>query len=136
MSGKRPLVTVDAVVEQQDRILLVRRGREPFRGAWALPGGFVEYGESTEEAVVREVMEEADVAIEVEGLLGVYSDPRRDPRGHVISICYVARGRGEPKGGSDAAEARFFPLDALEGLELAFDHAGIIRDYKRYRNVL
>ncbi|MEK6977428.1 MAG: NUDIX hydrolase [Candidatus Hydrothermarchaeota archaeon] len=136
MSGKRPLVTVDAVVEQQDRILLVRRGREPFRGAWALPGGFVEYGESTEEAAAREVMEEADVAIELEGLLGVYSDPHRDPRGHVISICYVARGRGEPMGGSDAAEARFFPLEALEDMSLAFDHAGIIRDYKRYRNVL
>lgn len=136
MSGKRPLVTVDAVVEQQDRILLVRRGREPFQGSWALPGGFVEYGESTEEAAAREVMEETGVAIELEGLLGVYSDPRRDPRGHVISICYVARGRGEPRGGSDAAEARFFPLEALEGLELAFDHAGIVGDYKRYRNVL
>jgi len=136
VSGKRPLVTVDAVVEQQDKILLVRRGKEPFQGAWALPGGFVEYGESTEEAAAREVMEETGVAIEVEGLLGVYSDPRRDPRGHVISICYVAKGCGEPRGGSDAAEARFFPLDALDGMSLAFDHAGIIRDYKRYRDVL
>ncbi len=136
MSGKRPLVTVDAVVEQQDRVLLVRRGREPFRGSWALPGGFVEYGERTEEAVAREVMEETGVAIELEGLLGVYSDAHRDPRGHVISICYVAKGHGEPRGGSDAAEARFFPLEALEGMSLAFDHAGIIRDYKRYRDVL
>ena len=136
MRGKRPLVTVDAVVEQQDKILLVRRGREPFQGSWALPGGFVEYGESTEEAVAREVMEETGVAMEVEGLLGVYSDSRRDPRGHVISICYVAKGHGEPRGGSDAAEALFSPLDALEDMSLAFDHAGIIRDYKRYRNVL
>lgn len=136
MSGKRPLVTVDAVVEQQDRVLLVRRGREPFRGSWALPGGFVEYGERTEEAVAREVMEETGVAIELEGLLGVYSDAHRDPRGHVVSICYVAKGHGEPRGGSDAAEARFFPLEALEGMSLAFDHAGIIRDYKRYRDVL
>lgn len=136
MRGKRPLVTVDAVVEQQDMVLLVRRGKEPFQGAWALPGGFVEYGERTEEAVAREVMEETGVAIEVEGLLEVYSDPHRDPRGHVISICYVARGRGEPRGGSDATEARFFPLAALDGMSLAFDHSSIIRDYKRYRNVL
>lgn len=136
MSERGPLVTVDAVVEQEDKILLVRRGREPFRGAWALPGGFVEYGESAEEAVAREVMEETGVAIDVEGLLGVYSSPHRDPRGHVISICYLARGRGEPEGGSDAAEARFFSLHALEAMKLAFDHAGIIRDYKRYRNVL
>ncbi len=127
-----PDLTVDAVVERDGEILLVRRGNPPFEDRWALPGGFVEYGESLEEAVKREVLEEAGLGIEIKGLLGVYSEPGRDPRGHVVSVCYIAEaGEGSEEGGSDAKEARFFSMGGIERDELAFDHAKIIEDYER-----
>lgn len=126
---KRPRVTVDAIVERDDKILLIRRGNDPFKGEWALPGGFVEYGESTEEAIIREVKEEANLDISLKALVGVYSKPDRDPRGHVISICYNATGNGKEVGGSDASEASFFALEKINGLKLAFDHKEIIDGY-------
>jgi len=86
---KRPLIAVDGVLIKDGKILLVRRGKEPFRGYYALPGGFVEYGETVERAVVREVYEETGIKTRVKELLGVYSDPNRDPRGHVISIAFI-----------------------------------------------
>lgn len=123
------LVTVDAVIERDDKILLIRRKNEPFKGHWALPGGFIEYRESAEEAVKREVKEEAALEIKIKRLLGVYSAFGRDPRGHVISICYLAEGDGKEKGGSDADDARFFSLAELKKEKLAFDHSKIIEDY-------
>ncbi len=130
------LVTVDAIVERDDKILLIKRKNEPFKGCWALPGGFIEYGESAEEAVKREIKEEANLEIKIKRLLGVYSAFGRDPRGHVISICYLAEGKGKEKGGSDAGDARFFSLDELKKEKLAFDHAKIIEDYIKNREVL
>ena len=127
------LITVDAIVERDDKILLIKRKNEPFKGCWALPGGFIEYGESTEEAVKREIKEEANLEIKIKKLLGVYSAFGRDPRGHVISICYVAEGRGKESGGSDAWGARFFSPAELKKEKLAFDHAKIIEDYRRYK---
>lgn len=129
-----PLLTVDAVVEKDGEVLLIKRRNPPFEDRWALPGGFVEYGETVEKAIEREVMEEAGVEIELEGILGVYSEPGRDPRGHVVSVCFVARSMGEGKAGSDAKEARFFPLEEIGEEALAFDHAKIIGDYARYRH--
>ncbi len=124
---RNPALTVDGVLIEEGKILLIRRGREPFKGKWALPGGFVEYGESVEDAVIREFKEETGLDAEIIKLLGVYSDPNRDPRGHTVSIVYMLKRKGgELKEGDDAAEVGFFPLDSLP--ELAFDHGKIIED--------
>jgi len=122
-----PLVAVDAVVMRPDgSVVLVKRAKEPFKGFWALPGGFVEYGERVEEAIKREVREETGLEIAVEGLVGVYSEPSRDPRGHIISIAFFAREiGGSLRPSSDAADVRAF--SALPA-RLAFDHARIIKD--------
>lgn len=125
-----PLVTVDAIIERDGKILLIKRKNEPFKGYWALPGGFVEYGESTEDAIIREVKEETDLDISINALLGVYSKPGRDPRGHVISICYEASAVGKEKGGTDASDAAFFTLERIKDLKLAFDHRDILTEYK------
>ena len=128
---KAPAVAVDAVVRKGNRILLIKRKRGPFKGKFALPGGFVECGETTKEAIIREVKEETAVDIEIEGLLGVYSNPERDPRGHVISICYTATviGEGKEKGGDDAEEAVFVDIEEINTDNLAFDHFRIINEY-------
>jgi 8-oxo-dGTP diphosphatase len=126
---KLPRLTVDAfVMDGRGRVLLVRRGRPPFVGSWALPGGFCEWGETTEECCAREMLEETGVTVRVEKLLGVYSDPKRDPRGHTVTVLYAARPvRGEAKGSDDAAEARWFTRKEIGRLAFAFDHGEIIR---------
>ena len=123
------MVTVDAVIERDGEILLIKRKNEPFAGDWALPGGFVEYNESAEDAIIREAKEETNLDISIKKLLGVYSKPGRDPRGHVVSICYVVTAEGEEKGGSDASDAAFFTPAEIKKLKLAFDHKDIISDY-------
>lgn len=123
-------VTVDGVIIKEKKILLIKRKKKPFKGLWALPGGFVEYGETTEEAVIREVKEETGAECEIVELIGVYSDPERDPRGHTVSIAYALQGgKGGVTAGDDAAEARWVPLDDLP--EMAFDHLKIIRDAEK-----
>jgi 8-oxo-dGTP diphosphatase len=117
------------VVERGDKILLIKRKNRPYRDHWALPGGFVECGESVEEAIEREVEEEAGLRIRIKRLLGVYSNPGRDPRGHVISICFIVTCSGEEEGKSDAKDARFFELKDIKKEKLAFDHAKILEDY-------
>jgi 8-oxo-dGTP diphosphatase len=127
MRYKVPRIATDGIVVRDHKILLVRRKKQPFRGRWALPGGFVEYGEKTEDAVVREVLEETGLETKVDRLAGVYSDPNRDPRGHVISIVYVLDVvGGELKAGDDASDLRFFDLKGLP--DLSFDHGKIIED--------
>ncbi len=124
---KFPRLTVDGVIMKNKMILLIKRGNEPFQGQWALPGGFVEYGETTEEAVIREVREETGIKGSIQKILGVYSDPERDPRGHTISIVYLLSiARGTPRAGSDAEDIHFFDLNDLP--PLAFDHEKIIKD--------
>jgi 8-oxo-dGTP diphosphatase len=111
-------------------VLVERRFPPP---GWALPGGFVEAGETVAAAARREIREETGLEVELVALLGVYSDPRRDPRGlHTIGTVFVGRAAGEPRGGDDAAQARVFALDALPA-PLAFDHATILEDYRRWR---
>lgn len=107
----------------------MRRGRAPFQGHWALPGGFCERGETTEDSCAREVREETGVEVRIGAVRGVYSDPRRDPRGHTVSVLYdaIAIG-GSARGGDDAAEARWFSRQELESLDLAFDHGRIVRE--------
>ena len=124
------------MVRKNGKILLIKRKNEPFKGKLALPGGFVECGETTEEAIIREVKEETNIDIKVSGLLGVYSNPKRDPRGHVVSICYTARGKGVERGGDDAEEAVFVDIKEIKEDDLAFDHFKIIKEYKRQKNVL
>jgi 8-oxo-dGTP diphosphatase len=132
---KTPLLTVDAWVrDRRGRLLLVRRGGPPFRGRWALPGGFCDVGETTQECCAREVEEETGVEVRVGRLLGVYSDPKRDPRGHTVSVLYEARPRkGAARGGDDAAEARWFTRRDVTKLDLAFDHGKIVREQLRRR---
>lgn len=123
-----PKLMVDVVVpDDRGRVLLVRRGSEPYKGRWALPGGFVDIGETTEAAAVREAREETGLDVEVVRLVGVYSDPDRDPRGHNVSCAYLARtaSPGDPRGASDADDAAF--VDPGE-VELAFDHAKVVAD--------
>ncbi|MCI4369526.1 MAG: NUDIX hydrolase [Thermoplasmata archaeon] len=127
---QNPALTVDAVYLRQGRVLLVRRGRPPFRGRWALPGGFVELRETVEEAVVREVKEETGLAVRPVGLVGVYSGPERDPRKPTTSVVFLVGGRATRlRAGDDAADARWVPLRSVP--DLAFDHSQILADALR-----
>ncbi len=119
-----PKLTVDAVIILNGKIVLIKRKRPPYKGKFALPGGFVDIGETTEEAVAREVLEETGLSIEIVKLLGVYSNPSRDPRGHNVSVCYLTKGKGNPKADSDADDIGLFDPNDLP--ELAFDHNMII----------
>ncbi len=135
---KTPALTVDAIIEKNGEVLLIKRKNFPFKGAWALPGGFVEIGEDVEKAIVREVLEETGLDVDIENFQGVYSKPGRDPRGHVVSLCYVAKPRADvkPRGGSDSIEAAFFDIELLKDLELAFDHKRILSEYLERKDVL
>jgi 8-oxo-dGTP diphosphatase len=124
---KRPAVAVDIVIKTGRGVVLIRRKNDPFRGKWALPGGFVEYGERVEEAAVREALEETGLRVRLERIIGVYSDPNRDPRGHTISICYLAKPvGGRLKAASDARDTKIFKK--IPWGEMAFDHAKILKD--------
>jgi 8-oxo-dGTP diphosphatase len=130
MVYKTPKLTVDGVILENGEILLIKRKGEPFKGKWALPGGFVEYNEKVEDAVIREIREETGVNAEIKELVGVYSDPKRDPRGHTVSIVFLLNViSGEIKCGDDACNAKFFNLKKLP--DLSFDHDVIISDVKR-----
>jgi len=127
MKFKNPKVTVDGVLLERGSVLLIKRKNFPFQGLWALPGGFVDYGETVEVAVVREVFEETGLKFRIKKLVGVYSDPKRDPRGHTIGIAFLCKKTGGIlKGGDDAREAKYFNVRKLP--KLAFDHRKIIRD--------
>jgi 8-oxo-dGTP diphosphatase len=129
-----PALTVDIIIELADRpdspIVLIER-RNPPHG-WAIPGGFVDVGETVEHAAVREAREETSCDVRLKALLGVYSDPRRDPRSHTVSAVYVAEARGEPRAADDAKSLSVFSADSLPAA-LAFDHARILSDYLVWR---
>ncbi len=129
-----PLLTVDVIIELVDRpgrpiVLIERRNPPP---GWALPGGFVDVGETVEQAAVREAREETGLDVQLTGLLGCYSDPGRDPRGHTVSIVFTAVAQASPSAGDDAQAVGVFNISNLP--PLAFDHAEILRDFAHSRN--
>jgi 8-oxo-dGTP diphosphatase len=129
-----PSLTVDIVIELVDRtgspiVLIERRNPPP---GWALPGGFVDVGETVEQAAVREALEETSLPVRLKTLLGVYSDPARDPRHHTASVVYVAEAAGRPRARDDAREVEVFSPESLPAA-LAFDHARILCDYLTFR---
>jgi 8-oxo-dGTP diphosphatase len=129
---RTPALTTDAVIfDSKGRVLLVRRGNPPFKGEYALPGGFVDVGETVEEACRRELKEETGIVVGALALVGVYSDPHRDPRGHTCSVVFLGRVADgvTPRAGDDAAAAEW--VADWRGLALAFDHAQILRDAER-----
>lgn len=127
---KTPSLTADIFIFDEDfNFILIKRKNDPFKDYWALPGGFVEYGESVETAAIREAKEETSIDVELKGLVNVYSDPDRDPRGHTITVAYIAKGNiADMKANSDAKEIGIFSSEKLEEINIAFDHAKIIKD--------
>lgn len=122
-----PFICVDAIIEVEGGIILIQRGNPPY--GWALPGGFVDYGESLESAVRREAREETGMELRDVKQFHAYSDPERDPRFHTIGMVFSARGDGRPKAGDDAAGLSVVAFERIDSLQLAFDHKMIIRDY-------
>ena len=135
MTPTTPLLTVDILIEMADRpdspIVLIERKYPPL--GWALPGGFVDVGETLEQAAKREAMEETSLTVELKTLLGCYSDPSRDSRKHTVSAVYVATAVGEPRAEDDAAAFALF-LPSEFPAQMAFDHDLILSDYLRYRD--
>ncbi len=124
---KGPFLAVDVIVVVDSGVVLVKRRYPPL--GWALPGGFVEYGETVEEAARRETLEETSLEPTQLRQFHVYSDPRRDPRGHVVSVVFTARAKGTPRASHESHEVRVFPLDDLP-TDLAFDHRKILDDFR------
>lgn len=129
---RNPFPTVDVIIDIDGQVVLIERANEPF--GWALPGGFVDYGESLETAAVREAREETGLDLHDLQLFGAYSEPDRDPRQHNISVVYSAQATGTLQAGDDAARARLFPLDRLPS-PLCFDHEQILNDYRAHKGV-
>ena len=128
---RNPLPTVDIIIELKDKgIVLIRRKNPPH--GWAIPGGFVDYGESLEDAAVREAREETSLNVELIRQFHTYSDPKRDARFHTISTVYIASAKGEPMAADDAADIGVFKEDNLPE-PIVFDHKEILRDYFKKR---
>ena len=123
---RNPFPTVDIIIELDEGIVLIKRKNPPY--GWALPGGFVNYGESLEASAVREAKEETSLDVTLVAQLGAYSEPDRDPRMHTITVVFMAKAQGEPKAADDASEVGIYRQDTLPE-DLAFDHGKILRDY-------
>jgi 8-oxo-dGTP diphosphatase len=137
---KNPIPTVDIIIQMDSRILLVKRKNEPFRGYLAIPGGFVNEGETVEDAAKREVKEETSLDIELIDILGVYSDPKRDPRGHNMSTVFIGKipttRNGKVKAAAaadDALELYWMNLEDIPYEKFAFDHKNILEDYIKWK---
>ncbi|WP_029520918.1 NUDIX hydrolase [Persephonella sp. IF05-L8] len=133
MAIQTPFIAVDGIIQLFDEndnfkgIVLIERKNPPL--GLAIPGGFVDIGETVEQALVREMKEETSLDVEIIRLLGVYSDPKRDPRFHAVSITFVCKAYGQPKASSDAKEVKVFKLEEIPFDKLVFDHAKILKDY-------
>jgi len=128
------VATVDIIIEKGNKIVLVKRGRKPFKRKLALPGGHVDHNELVENAALREAKEETNLKVKLIDILGVYSDPNRDPRGHYIPTVFVAKIiSGKLKAGSDAKIPDFYNPKKLNKKDMAFDHFKMIKDYLKYK---
>ena len=128
---RNPIPTVDIIIGVESKgIVLIKRKNPPY--GWAIPGGFVDYGESLEEAAIREAKEETNLDVELVRQFHTYSDPKRDPRHHSISTVYIAKGKGKPKARDDAVEIEIFTESSLPD-DIAFDHRSILKDYFNHR---
>lgn len=134
MKYKIPSLTVDIFIfNEKNEFILIKRGNDPFKDFWALPGGFVDYGETTQHAAVREAKEETSIDVELIKLFNVYSNPGRDPRRHTVSVLYLARGNfDDAKADDDAKDIDVYSFDDLNNLDLAFDHRMILNEIKEY----
>ena len=131
---KNPIPTVDAIIQKSSSILLVKRKKEPYKNQFALPGGFVNEGETIEEAIEREVYEETSLKIHPIDILGVYSDPTRDPRGHMMTVVFIVLIiKGIATAGDDAKEISWIPIEKINEIKIAFDHKFVLRDYLRWK---
>lgn len=126
---RNPLLTIDIIIDLYNGIVLIERKNPPY--GWALPGGFVDYGESLEAAAAREAKEETGLELTEVRQFRAYSAPERDPRHHTVSVVFTAKGHGEPVAADDAGRLRVFPVDRLP-TELAFDHKQILTDYAAF----
>ena len=135
---KNPTPTVDTIIQKGSKVLLVERKKDPFKQTMVLPGGFINEGELAEDAAIREVKEETSLDIELENILGVYSDPSRDPRGHIMSTVFIGKisdksDNKEPIAGDDAATTKWVDLESIEEETLGFDHQKILMDFKEWK---
>ena len=128
-----PLLATDVIIhlhrQSRQSIVLIERKNPPV--GWAIPGGFVDIGETVEHAAVREAKEETSLDVTLQDLLGLYSEPSRDPRGHVVSAIYIGTGRGKLAAADDASNVGVFSVDRLPQ-PMAFDHAQVVKDYIDY----
>lgn len=133
---KNPSLTVDTIIfDESENIILIKRKNNPYKDHWALPGGFVEYGETVENAAIRETKEETSIDITLTNLVNVYSKPDRDPRGHTVTVAYTAKGDfNQMKAADDACDIQIFSKSDLKKIDLAFDHAKIIEDAFKVNN--
>ena len=132
MKYENPRDVVDIIIEKEGKIVLIERGVEPFKGKLAIPGGHVDYGETVEHAAVREAKEETNLDVKLKSILGVYSGPNADPRGHRVSTVFIAEPvAGILEGKDDAAKANYYDLNKLNPEDLAFDHKLILRHYQK-----
>ncbi|MCC7553872.1 MAG: NUDIX hydrolase [Methanobacteriaceae archaeon] len=134
---KKPSITVDIIIFNEDKeFILIKRKNDPYKDYWAIPGGFIDYGETVENAAIREAKEETNIDIKLKNILGVYSEKNRDPRGHTVTIVFLANGNIEKmKANSDAKEINIFSFNDIKNMKLAFDHTKILNDaYRNYLN--
>lgn len=137
VSYRNPVPTVDVIMQRGSKVLMIRRKKEPFAGRLALPGGFVNDGETAEDAARREVSEETGLEVEPVDILGVYSDPARDPRRHTLTVVFVAiMVGGKEQASDDAAGIEWIELADVQKMKdkIAFDHARILGDYRQWKN--
>jgi 8-oxo-dGTP diphosphatase len=134
---KNPIPTVDTIIQRDSQILFVKRKRDPFKEHFVFPGGFVNEGEKVEDAALREVKEETSLSVELVDILGVYSDPSRDPRGHIMSTVFIGKisdnDKNEAKAGDDAGAIQWIDLEDVNNKSFGFDHKTIISDYKKWK---
>jgi 8-oxo-dGTP diphosphatase len=134
MQYHNPTLAIDIILQRDSKILMVRRKKDPFEGQLALPGGFVNEGETVEDAMKRETIEETSLEVEPIEILGVYSDPTRDPRKHIMTVVFIGIiVGGSDKAGDDAASIEWIELAGIEKQQIAFDHSTILRDYKKWK---